>query len=184
MKLEDMSISSECPSSVEQVYAALVALQAAPVVDPQLRPDGPCEVDRLRLLGSLLAKTELEITAATRLAGDGVEIEDIFDAVIGWSEQVGPDAGIAADVLVNRMERSAIQVAESDSAELPPGREASFAAAMAAAFSLTAQLQLERGDVDGTRQALSAVEAALIDILTGVHALRVAIGDAQKDDEE
>ncbi|MFE2102559.1 hypothetical protein, partial [Streptomyces sp. NPDC059468] len=62
-----MSISSERPVTAEQIHAALVALGAEPMADPEVRPEGPQEEDRLHLLGSLLAKTELEITAATRL---------------------------------------------------------------------------------------------------------------------
>ncbi|MET9954488.1 hypothetical protein ABZ135_23495 [Streptomyces sp. NPDC006339] len=173
-----MSISSERPVSAEQVYAALAALGAAPVADPDLRPEGPLEEDRLHLLGSLLAKTELEITASTRRPEDE-EIVDIFDAVVGWNEQVGPESDLATSVLVNRLERTAMQVSESDSEEPAPGREASFAAVMAATFALAAQLHAERGDAAGTRQALGGVEEAVIDVLQNVHALRVVIGDAQ-----
>ncbi|MEV7565391.1 hypothetical protein [Streptomyces tanashiensis] len=178
-----MSISSERPVSVQQVYAALVALGAEPVADPEYRPEGPRAEDRLRLLGGLLAKVELEIAAATRPTGAG-EIEGTFDAVMGWNEQVGPDSELAANVLANRLERTAMQVSESDEEEPPPGREASFAAVIAAAFALAAQLHAERGEVESTRAALGGVEEALVDVLRGVHALRVVIGDAQGDGDE
>ncbi|MFF1708332.1 hypothetical protein ACFVXW_09725 [Streptomyces sp. NPDC058251] len=68
-----MSISSERPVSVEQIYRALVALEAEPLFDPEVRPEGPQEEDRLRLVGALLAKTELELTASTRLADEQME---------------------------------------------------------------------------------------------------------------
>lgn len=169
--------------TAEQVHAALVALEAEPTADPEARPEGPQEEDRLHLLGSLLAKTELEITAATRLTEDE-EIEDVLDTMLGWSEQVGTDPGLAINVLTNRLHRTAMQVAP-DAEELPPGREASFAAAMTAVYALSAQLHAERGDVEGTRRALGGAEEALIDILQGMHDLRVAIGDvAGLEDEE
>ncbi|MEU7058245.1 hypothetical protein [Streptomyces sp. NPDC046197] len=177
-----MSNSSEGQVTAEQVHAALVALGAEPVADPA-RPEGPQEEDRLHLLGSLLAKTELEITAATRLTEEE-EIEDVLETMLGWSEQVGPDPGLAVNVLTNRLHRTAMQVAP-EAEELPPGREASFAAAMTAVYTLSAQLHAERGDVQGTRRALGGAEEALIDILQGVHDLRVAIGDvAGLEDEE
>jgi hypothetical protein len=81
--------------SADQVYRALVALGAGPVADPEVRPEGPQEGDRLHLLGALLAKTELEITAATRL-GEDEGADDVVEAVIGWSLQVGADPGLTA----------------------------------------------------------------------------------------
>ncbi|MGW7260583.1 hypothetical protein [Streptomyces sp. NPDC054834] len=172
-----MSISSEHPLSAEQIYTALAALAAEPVADPEKRPEGPQEEDRLHLLGSLLAKTELEITAATRLTEEG-EIEDVLETLLGWGEQLGADPGIAVNVLTNRLQRTALQVSEPEAEELPPGREAAFAAVMTAVYALSAQLHAERGDTEGTRRALSGAEEALIDILQGMHDLRVAIGDA------
>jgi hypothetical protein len=71
-----------------------------------------------------------------------------------------------------------VQVSEPEAEELPPGREAAFAAVMTAVYTLSAQLHAERGDTEGTRRALSGAEEALIDILQGMHDLRVAIGDA------
>ncbi|MGW2695140.1 hypothetical protein [Streptomyces sp. NPDC001296] len=172
-----MSISSERPVSADQIYAALAALAAEPVADPEKRPGGPQEEDRLQLLGSLLAKTELEITAATRLTEEG-EIEDVLETLLGWGEQIGADSGLALDVLTNRLQRTAVQVSEPEAEELPPGREAAFAAVMTAVYALGAQLHAERGDTEGTRSALSGAEEALIDILQGIHDLRVSIGDA------
>ncbi|WP_346161728.1 hypothetical protein [Streptomyces mordarskii] len=178
-----MSISSEHPVSADQVYRALTALGAEPVTDPILRPEGPQEEDRLHLLGSLLATTELEITAATRLAEED-EIEDVLDTMLGWSSQVGPDPGLAANVLTNRLQRTAIQVSESGEDQLPPGRDAAFAAVTTAVYALSAQLAVEHGAVEATRRALGGAEEALIDILQGIHDLRVAIGDAQERPEE
>ncbi|UXY32229.1 hypothetical protein [Streptomyces sp. HUAS TT20] len=173
---------SERSASAEQIYAALVALAAEPVADPQARPEGAQEADRLRLLGGLLAKTELEITVATRLTGEE-ELEDILETMLGWADQLGPDPAAAVNVLTNRLQRTALQVSESEAEEAPPGREASFAAAMTAMYTLSAQLHADRGDVEGTRRALCGAEEALIDVMQGVHDLRVAIGDAAEEDE-
>ncbi|WBO61682.1 hypothetical protein [Streptomyces camelliae] len=162
--------------SAEQIYAALAALGAEPVADPKKRPSGPQEEDRLRLLGSLLAKTELEITAATRLTEEA-EIEDVLETLLGWDEQVGADPGLAVNVVTNRLQRAAVQISQPEAQELPPGREAAFGAVMTAVYTLGAQLHAERGDAQGTRRALSGAEEALIDVLQGMHDLRVAIGD-------
>ncbi|WP_153542226.1 hypothetical protein [Streptomyces sp. RB17] len=178
-----MSISSERPVTAEQVNAALVALGVEPAAGPEARPEGPHEEHRLHLLGCLLAKTELEIAAATRLTEEE-EIEDVLETMLGWSEQIGPDPGLSVNVLTNRLHRTAMQVAP-DAEELPPGREASFAAAMTAVYALSAQVHADRGDVEGTRRALGGAEEALIDILQGMHDLRAAIGDvAGLEDEE
>ncbi len=180
---EDVSTSSERPVSAEQIYAALAALAAEPVADPEKRPEGPQEEDRLHLLGSLLAKTELEITAATRLTEEE-EIEDVLETLLGWRQQLGADPGLAINVLTNRLQRTALQVSEPEAEELPPGREAAFAAVMTAVYALGAQLHAERDDTEGTRHALSGAEEALIDVLQGLHDLRVAIGDAPGPEDE
>ncbi|MCC5480485.1 hypothetical protein [Streptomyces barringtoniae] len=94
-----------------------------------MRPDELREADRLRLLGKLLTKTELEITTATRLTEEG-EIEDVLETMLGWMDRLGRDPGLAVNVLTNRLQRTAMQVSESEAEETPPGQEASFAAAM------------------------------------------------------
>ncbi|MEU7363160.1 MULTISPECIES: hypothetical protein [Streptomyces] len=172
-----MSIRSDRPVSTEQIHAALAALAAESESDPKKRPERPREEERLQLLGSLLAKTELEITAATRLTEEG-EIEDVLETLLGWWEQLGRNPDLAVNVLTNRLQRTAVQVSEPEAEELPPGREAAFAAVMTAVYALGAQLHADRGDEEGTRRALSGAEEALIDILQGMHDLRVAIGDA------
>jgi hypothetical protein len=174
-----VSISSEHPVSAEQVYTALVALAAEPVLDPVLWPEGPQEDDRLRLLGALLARTELEITASTRLA----QMEDVAETVTGWAEHVGPDSDLSANVLSNRLERTGVQLMGEEE-ETPPGRAASFMAVVTAADALGAHLRFERGDVEGVRQALGRAEASVIGILQGIHGLRIAIGDTQEEPEE
>ncbi|MEU6371085.1 hypothetical protein ABZ876_36670 [Streptomyces sp. NPDC046931] len=178
-----MSIGSEHPVSAEQIHAALAALAAEPAAGAKKRPEGPQEADRLHLLGSLLAKTELEITAATRLTEEG-EMEDVLETLLGWGEQLGADPALAVNVLTNRLQRTALQVSETEAEEVPPGREAAFAAVMTAVYALSAQLHAERGDTEGTRHALSGAEEALIDILHGMHDLRVAIGDAPGPENE
>ncbi|GGZ21113.1 hypothetical protein GCM10010300_76180 [Streptomyces olivaceoviridis] len=172
-----MSIRSERPVSPEQIHAALSALAAEPEPDQKKRPEGSQEEHRLHLLGRLLAKTELEITAATRLIEEE-EIEDVLETLLGWWEQLGANPDLALNVLTNRLQRTAVQVSEPEAEELPPGREAAFAAVMTAVYALGAQLHADRGDEEGTRHALSGAEEALIDILQGMHELRVAMGDA------
>lgn len=81
-----MSVESEFPVSAEQVYAALVALGDQPVLDPELWPQGPEEGNRRRLLGVLLARVELEVTAATRLGVD----QDQAEVLLGWMDQAAP----------------------------------------------------------------------------------------------
>lgn len=176
-----MSISSEHPVSTEQIYRALVALGAEPLFDPEVRPEGPQEEDRLRLLGVLLAKTELELTASTRLENE--QMEDIAETVIGWAEEVGPDSDLTANVLSNRLERTGLQLMGQED-ETPPGRMASFMAVVAAADTFGAHLRLQHGDTEGVRQALGRAEASVIGILHGIHDLRIAIGDAQEEPEE
>lgn len=175
-------MKSEHPVSAEQVRAALAALGAEPVVDPQVRSEGPGEADRLRLLGCLLATAEWEITAATRLSEEG-EIEDVLQTSLGWTDRLGDDPGLAVNVLTNRLQRTAMQVSESEGEQSPPGREASFAAAMTALYTLSAQLHADRGDVEGTRRALGGAEEALIDVMQGMYDLRVAIGDGPRENE-
>ncbi|MEU0108345.1 hypothetical protein ABZ313_23705 [Streptomyces sp. NPDC006251] len=175
-----MSIRSEHPASADQVYAALVALGAEPVLDPELWPRGPQEEDCRRLLGVLLAKVELEITAATRLESD----EDEAEVLLGWSGQVGPDSSLSANVLVNRLHRTAVQLMGLDEAETPPGRSASAMAVVAAADSFGAHLHFQKGDVDGVRRALGRAETSLIEVLRNVHGLRVDIGDAEQEPDE
>ncbi|MGW8955886.1 hypothetical protein [Streptomyces sp. NPDC055709] len=176
-----MSISSEHPVSAEQIYRALVALEAEPVLDPELWPEGPQEDDRLRLLGALLAKTELEITALTRLADE--QMEDVAETVVGWAEYVGPDPDLSANVLPNRLERTGLQLMGEEE-ETPPGRAASFMGVVTAVDAFGAHFRFQRGDVKGVRQALGRAEESVIGILQGIHGLRVAIGDAQEEPEE
>ena len=168
-----MSIASEHPPDVGQIYAALVALHAEPVADPELRPAGPREEDRLLLLGSLLAKVELEITAATRLDDD----QDIADTLTGWRVQAGPNPGIHFNVVINRLLRTARQLVDPEDLDVPAGREAACAAVVASGEALSAHLHAAHGDMDGTRRALDRAERSVIDLLDGLHAVRVDLGD-------
>jgi hypothetical protein len=173
--------SNEYPASADQIYSALVALGTEPVLDPDLWPSGPMPEDRVRLLGALLAAVELEITASSTGSGDE-QLEDFAEAVLGWMEKVGADPRLSSVVLSNRLQRTAVQLmgTEEDEGELPGGRAASMAAAMAAAELLTAHMQVEWGDADSVRQALNRAEGAVADVLGGMHALRAAIGDVEE----
>ncbi|BCK67393.1 hypothetical protein Srufu_013460 [Streptomyces libani subsp. rufus] len=92
--------------SADQIYRALVALGAEPLFDPEVRPEGPQDEDRRRLLGALLAKVELEVTAASRLDSE----EDEGEVLLGWIEEVTPDSSLSANVLVNRLHRTGVQL--------------------------------------------------------------------------
>ncbi|MGW0664606.1 hypothetical protein [Streptodolium elevatio] len=100
-----MGVQSENPLTVDQVFAALVAVRAAPVVDPELRPDGPIAEDVPELLGALLAKVELE-AAALVPPGDTEVVPQMPGLVRGWSEQVG-GMDAATVVLAHRLQRTA-----------------------------------------------------------------------------
>ncbi|MCX4530652.1 hypothetical protein OHA79_40780 [Streptomyces sp. NBC_00841] len=172
-----MSIRSVHPVSAEQIYAALVALGAEPVLDPDVWPEGPQAEDRQRLLGALLAKTELEITASTGMGGH--PLQDVAEALLGWTEQAGPDSQVSSVVLANRLQLTAVQLMGPER-EGPPHRAASWAAVVAATDALSAQLYFERSDIRATRRALDRTEASVIAILEGLHDLRVAIGDIEE----
>ncbi|MGW4743745.1 hypothetical protein ACWEPR_02925 [Streptomyces sp. NPDC004290] len=68
---------------------------------------------------------------------------------------------------------------QPDEDEASPGRDASFAAVIAAFYALAAQVHAEHGDVPGARETLGGAEEAMVDVLQSRHALAVAIGDAQ-----
>ncbi|MFB7999722.1 hypothetical protein ACFC4G_43905 [Streptomyces sp. NPDC056002] len=174
-----MSISSERPASVDQIYRALVALGAEPLFDPEVRPEGPGDEDRRQLLGALLAKVELEITAATRLDSE----EDEGEILLGWVEEVGPESGLSAKVLVNRLHRTGVQFLGLDQDETFPGQSAASMAMVVAADTFGAHLHFRDSDVEGVRRALGRAETALINVQESMHNLRVAIGDAEEEDE-
>ncbi|MEV7927133.1 hypothetical protein ACIPLC_37655 [Kitasatospora sp. NPDC086801] len=172
-----MSVESEFPVSAEQVYAALVALGDEPVLDPELWPQGPEEGNRRRLLGVLLARVELEVTAATRLGVD----QDQAEVLLGWMDQAGPGSAVSTNALINRLQRTGVQLMGLDQDETPPGRMASAMAIAVAVDALGAHLHFEAGDVDGVRRGLGRTEAALIEILRSIHDLRAEIGDAEEE---
>ncbi|MET8816418.1 hypothetical protein ABZW47_31010 [Streptomyces sp. NPDC004549] len=180
-----MSIRSVNPVGPEAVYRALVALGAAPVLDPQLWPDGPQDEDRARLLGCLLAKTELELAAATGTDQGGDELAVLGDVYMGWTAEVGPDRDLARAVLVSRLERTAIHLLDPedpDAANTPPGQITAWAAVVSAGTALGADMAARHGDVDGVRRTLGRLESCVIQLLQGVHDLRVLIGEAEADD--
>ncbi|MEU8911604.1 hypothetical protein [Streptomyces mirabilis] len=171
------SSSSENRVGVGQIYSALVALRAEPVMDPETRPDGPQPEDRLRLLGALLAAVELEITAATRIDD---EFYQGFTGVIGgWAETVGADEAPAYLVIINRLQRTAVQMMQPEDEEKRPGQAASVAAAIAGADLLAAQLAADYGSLDGARHSLNRAEGSLANIVVGMHVLRVGLGDVE-----
>jgi len=178
-----VGISSERPVSAEQVFSALVALRAEPVLDPEARPAGPLPEDRLRLLGALLATVELEIAAAVTAAFPIEEefFEELAEVINGWREKIGPDQALAFLVISHRLQRTALQVgAEEEQPEPSAGRAASVAAAVAGAELLNAQLAVDQGDAEGVRRAINRAEGTLAEVLAGIHQLRVDIGDVDE----
>ncbi|MFF1691689.1 hypothetical protein [Streptomyces sp. NPDC058254] len=175
-----MSIRSERPLSADQVYRALVVLGAEPLFDPEVRPEGPQDEDCRRLLGVLLAKVELEITAAPQLGGD----EDEGEVLLGWIEEAGPDSGLTDSVLVNRLHRTGVQLLGLDEDETFPGQSASSMAIVVAADTFGAHLRFQDGDVEGVRRALGRAEVSMIEVQQSMHDLRVAIGDAEEEEED
>ncbi|WP_439681692.1 hypothetical protein [Embleya sp. MST-111070] len=172
-----MSISSEHPVGVEQVYRAMVALGVEPLFEPDVRPEGPRDEDRRRLLGALLAKVELETTTAMRPANE----QDEGELLQGWIEQVGPDSKLSANVLINRLQRTGVQLLGLDEDETLPGQAASSMVMAVAGDVFGAHLCFREGDVDGVRLALGRAEASMIEVRQSMHDLRVAIGDAQEE---
>ncbi len=162
---------------VDQVYSALVAMRAAPVMDPESRPDGPRPDDRLRLLGALLAAVELEITAATRTDD---EFYQGFAAVVGgWTETVGAAATLPSLVIINRLQRTAVQMMPPEDEEERPGQAASVAAAMAGADLLATQLAADHGSRERARLSSNRGEGSLANLVMGMHVLRVSLGDVE-----
>ncbi|MFI2765017.1 hypothetical protein ACH5A3_40320 [Streptomyces echinatus] len=166
---------------VNQVYSALVAMRAAPVMDPESRPDGPRPDDRLGLLGALLAAVELEISAVTRIDD---EFYQGFAAVAGgWAETVGAAATLPSLLIINRLQRTAVQMMppedEPEDEEERPGQAASVAAAMAGADLLATQLAADHGSRERARLSSNRGEGSLANLVMGMHVLRVNLGDVE-----
>ncbi|MFE9138894.1 hypothetical protein [Streptomyces sp. NPDC007355] len=179
-----MSIHSVDPVGPDAIYRALVALRAAPVLDPEVWPDGPQDEDRARLLGCLLAKTELELAAVESAAEDGLTV--VGDAFMGWLDEVGPDRELMLALLAPRLERTAFQLLDPDDPEAdntPPTQFTACAAVTTAAAALGVHMHGRREDADGVRRSLGRVESCLIDLLQAVHDVRVTIGDAEPDED-
>ncbi|WP_435224240.1 hypothetical protein [Streptomyces sp. Tue6028] len=172
-----MDSSSEHPVGVDDIYSALVALRAEPVMDPETRPDGPQPEDRLRLLGALLAAVELEILAATRI--DDEFYQGFAGVTGGWAETAGADATLAFILIINRMQRTAMQMMQAEHEEKRPGQAAAVAAAMTGADLLTAQLAVDHGSIDRARRSLNRAEGSVANILVWMHGLRVGFGDVE-----
>ncbi|GAA2639391.1 hypothetical protein GCM10010425_49310 [Streptomyces spororaveus] len=175
------------PVGPDAIYRALAALGAAPVMDPELWPNGPQDDDRARLLGCLLAKTELELAATTRTSAGENGLAVLGDVYMGWMDEVGPDRDTALAVLVSRLERTAVHLLDPedpDAENAPPGQFTAWAAVVTAVTALGAHMHAQDGDVEGVRRALGRVESCIIQLLQGVHDLRVVIGDADDDEDE
>jgi hypothetical protein len=78
-------------------------------------------------------------------------MEDVLATLFGRPAQVG-DPGLAVGVLTNRLQRTAIQVGESDEEVPPPGRDAAFAAVTTSVNAVSSQLAAYQGDIAATRR--------------------------------
>ncbi|MGY0466582.1 hypothetical protein ACW14Y_40930 [Kitasatospora sp. cg17-2] len=154
--------------------------------DPELWPDGPQDEDRARLLGCLLAKTELELATTTRTSAGEDELAVLGDAYLGWMDVVGPDWEVALTVLLSRLERTAVQLLDPDDPDAvnaPLAQFTAVAAVVTAATALGTHMHARHGDVNEVRRALGRVESCVIQLLQGIHDLRVFIGDADGDED-
>ncbi|MFE6098124.1 hypothetical protein ACFQ7M_40180 [Streptomyces massasporeus] len=106
--------------------------------------------------------------------------QQVAETLMGWLEQTGP-VGIGMNVLLNRLQRTALQLMDPEEGKEPPaGRAASSAAVVAAVGMLSAHLVFETGDAERTRRALHGTESFVIALLEGMHELRIAIGDIEE----
>ncbi|MEU9298667.1 hypothetical protein [Streptomyces sp. NPDC048266] len=140
-------------------------------------PDGPQDEDRARLLGCLLAKTELELAAVESAAEDGLTV--VGDAFMGWLDEVGPDRELMLALLAPRLERTAFQLLAPDDPEAdntPPTQFTAWAGVMTAAAALGVHMHGRREDADGVRRSLGRVESCLIELLQAVYDVRVTTG--------
>jgi len=169
---DDVNHGSGRPASSQQVYEALGALGAAPLLDPQLRPDGPLPEYRLPLLGALLATTELEITTAL----DGDDRQSALGRVaLGWDESIDRDPPSALGVLVARMDNTSLQIASLDVAGV--GHITAWAAARMTSDLLRALLSLQLGDRSRAVMALEAAEESARNVVAGIREARAATGE-------
>lgn len=65
-----------------------------------------------------------------------------------------------------------------------PGQSAVSTARVVAADTFGAHLHFQKGEVEGVRRALDRAETAVINLQRHMHGLRIAIGDAEEDDDE
>ncbi|OUC75842.1 hypothetical protein CA983_44200 [Streptomyces swartbergensis] len=103
--------------------------------------------------------------------------------LLGWIGQVGPTSDLSANVLVNRLQRTGVQLMRLEEDETLPGRAAASMAMVVAADTFGAHLRFQAGDVEGVRRSLGRAETAVIEVLRNIHDLRVAIGDADEEEE-
>ncbi|MEU6080947.1 hypothetical protein [Streptomyces sp. NPDC047108] len=168
------SSESDHPLSADQVLQALVGLGAEPVVDPELRPAGPRPEDLPELLGALLATVETEIAARIHPAEDPPT--GLPELIAGWNAMVGDD-GLGLAVLANRLQRSALDTLQAESADEPEpsAMEAAGNAVVAAANLISAYLSM--GDDREVRHSLDAAEGFLAEALAGLHDARSELTD-------
>lgn len=167
-----MNHGSGRPASSQQIYEALSALGAAPLLDPQLRSDGPLPEYRLALLGALLAATELEI--ATAVDGDDHQ-SALGQVALGWEGAIGRDPAPALETLAARIDSASLQIAALDMAGV--GRVAAWVAARVTSHLLQALLSLRSGDSSRALIAFDAAEESARNVVTGIQEARAAVGE-------
>lgn len=180
-----MAIESENPLTVEQVMAALVAMQAAAVADPELRPAGPTAEDLPELLGSLLAKVELEIASLVRPGEAEIGLTNVAGLMRGWNGLIDDDS-LAAVLLANRLQRTVFDLSaasggleepeyadETVGDQQPIDAQAAVNATLAAISLIDAYAH--EADPERVRNALDQGEGFLALALMDLHSRRLQL---------
>lgn len=117
------------PASAPALHRALVALGAAPTLDPTNRPHGPRQQDAPLLLGILLAKAELD--AAVR-ADPGAEPPEGLTALIRGYNTLTQSDEMRLRLLALRLVRTAFDISlyeDTDDLCTPAAEDAAMTAA-------------------------------------------------------
>ncbi|MFC7331435.1 hypothetical protein [Marinactinospora rubrisoli] len=155
--------------SVEQVMAALAALGAAPVADPDLRPTGPTQDDAPELLGALLAAVELE--AAARLHFGAAQPAGLAALTRGWRQQLG-GGRVTGEVLLHRLQRTAADWEDTTGGPDKPAIAQAATAALLAAQILLATANFAEQPETFAR-ALDEAEGGIAAALTALYETRL-----------
>ncbi|MGP3634502.1 hypothetical protein ACTU45_14210 [Streptomyces sp. 24-1644] len=169
--------SAPRPSSARTLYRALDELDAAPKLDPKLRPDGPKRTDTALLLGVLLAKTELD--AAIRADPAQEPPRGLTQLLAGYCSAItSPADETRLRLLSLRLVRSAIEATLDD--DPSPLSRAAGDSALAAAGLIDADRLTRTGagptavnaSLTTAAQSLDAAATGINTLTTGHHNTR------------